>query len=84
MNSSNIFILIAILALGIIALLAYIVDPTHKSRKISPLTGLSFAFVIAGIFFGAERWLGYSLIAVSIILAIADIIFKYKKSKSFD
>ncbi len=47
-------------------------------KKLTPLTGLAFAFILAGIVFGDDRLIGYSLIGVGAIFAIIDI---FKKNK---
>jgi len=73
------YIAISITALLIIAALVFFVKKNKKQKRLSPLTGLSFAFVIAGIVFGDDRLIGYGLIGVGIILAVVDIIMKSKK-----
>ncbi|HSN60265.1 MAG TPA: hypothetical protein VLR49_04995 [Ferruginibacter sp.] len=49
----------------------------------SPLAGLSFVIMLAGIIFGDEQWYGYGLMAVGISLAILAIsrINKLKRKK---
>jgi len=73
------YIAISIIALLIIAALAFFVKKNKKQKKLSTLAGLSFVFVIAGIVFGDDRLIGYGLIGVGIILAVVDIIMKSKK-----
>ncbi len=46
----------------------------------TPLTGLAFGFILAGIIFGDDRLIGYSLLGIGVILAVIDI-FKKLKSK---
>jgi hypothetical protein len=48
---------------------------------LSGLAGLSFAFVLAGFFFGESRWLGSSLLGVGAVLAVVDMIAK-KRNQS--
>ena len=50
-NLTPIYIAISITALLIIALLVFFVKKNKKQKKLSALTGLSFGFVIAGLFF---------------------------------
>ena len=76
MNASQIYIAISIVVLAIIAILIFFVSKNKKGKKLSKLAGLSFAFIIAGIVFGDDRLVGYSLIGFGIILAIIDIIKK--------
>ncbi len=79
MSSPQIYIFISILVLAIIAVLVFFVNKNKKDKKFTPLAGLSFAFVLAGIFFGDDRLVGYSLIGAGVILAIIDMIQKLKK-----
>ncbi len=77
MNITSIYLAIVIIAgLAIILNLVFIYN--RKEQGLSRLAGLAFAFVIAGIFLGGQRLLGYSLIGVGVILAIIDIILKSK------
>lgn len=81
MNVSQIYIAISIVVLAIIALLIFFVSKSKKEKKLTPLAGLAFAFILAGIIFGDDdRLIGYSLIGVGVILAVIDI-FKKLKSK---
>jgi len=74
MNLSNIYVLIAIVALLAIAVIVLLNSRTRRWRAITPLAGLAFAFVLAGVMFGEERWLGYSLMGIGVALAVIDII----------
>lgn len=78
MNSSQIYIAISIVVLAIIALLVFFVYKNKKDKKLTPLAGLAFGFILAGIIFGNDRLIGYSLIGIGVILAIIDIIKKLK------
>jgi len=51
---------------------------SRKDRKFTPLAGLAFAFILAGIIFSDDRLIGYSLIGVGVILAVIDIFKKLK------
>jgi hypothetical protein len=73
MNASQIYIIISIVVLAIIAILVFFVNKNKKGKKLSKLAGLSFAFIIAGIVFGDDRLVGYSLMGFGVILAIMDI-----------
>lgn len=79
MNMSMAYVAIVILALGVIAILAYQTRKQEKEKRLSPLVGLAFAFVLAGLFFGEDRWLGYGLMGIEIVLAVIDISMKSKK-----
>ena len=75
MNAVLIYLAILILA-GLAIAMDLVLVYTKKKRRISRLAGLAFAFVIAGIFLGGQRLIGYSLLGVGIILAIIDILRK--------
>lgn len=79
MIESQIYIAISIVVLAIIALVVFFVNKNKKNKKLTPLAGLAFGFVLAGIIFGDDRLIGYSLIGIGIILAVIDIIKKSKK-----
>jgi len=81
MISSQIYILIAIIVLLIIALLMFFVKKNKKEKRITPLAGIAFGFIIAGIVFGRIRLIGYSLIGIGILLSVIDIFNKSRKSK---
>lgn len=75
MAASTLFIIIAIVTLAAIAALWFFQIRPHGPKPLSPLSGIAFAFVIAGIVFGDEpRWLGYGLFAIGIVAAVADMI----------
>jgi len=80
MTSSQIYILIGIIALaGIMAVL--ILTRKKMKRPLSPLAGLAFAFIIAGMVFGDSRLIGYGLMGVGVVLAVVDMVRKLKVKK---
>jgi hypothetical protein len=79
MNTSVAYIAIAIIALAVVALLVFVVRRDRQESRLTPLAAVAFAFVIAGILFGDNRFIGYSLMAVGVILAAVDI---FRKSKA--
>lgn len=81
MELSQIYVLIGIIALAIIAIVLFFVRKDRRGRKLTPLASLSLAFVLAGIIFGDNRLIGYSLIGIGLILAVIDMIKKIKKGK---
>ena len=81
MNPPQIYIAISILVLAIIVFLVFFVKKNKKDKKLTPLAGLAFGFVLAGIIFGDDRLIGYSLIGVGVILAIIDIIKKKRVNR---
>jgi len=68
--------------LAIIAGVIFFIPKKRKGKKLTPLAGLSFGIILAGLFFGGERAIGYSLIAAGVILAVIDIIRKLKLAGS--
>ena len=76
MNSSQIYIAIAIITLLIIVVLLFVVGKSGKGRPLSPLAGVAFAFILAGILFSTNRLVGYGLMGVGVVLAVVDIIRK--------
>lgn len=78
MALNELYITIAVIALLVIGVLVFFMNK-GKTRKLSPLAGVAFVFVIAGITFGDDRLIGYSLMGVGIILAIIDTIIKSRK-----
>ena len=78
MNTSQIYILVSIVVLLIIAALLFFVARNQKEKRLTPLTGLAFGFVLAGIIFGEDRLIGYSLMGIGVILSIIDMIRKLR------
>ena len=83
MSISQIYILISIVVLLIIVILVFFVKKNKNEERLSPLAGLAFAFVLAGIVFGDDRLIRYSLIGIGVLLAIIDIFKKSKKKPRF-
>ena len=79
MNSSQIYIAISIVVLAAVVLLVIFLGKSRKENKLTPLAGLAFGFILAGIIFGDNRLIGYSLLAIGVILAVIDM---FKKLKS--
>jgi hypothetical protein len=68
-----IYIAVSIVVLAIVAVLVFLTGKSRQNR-LTPLAGLAFAFVVAGIVFGASRFVGYGLLGIGVILALVDII----------
>ncbi len=79
MNDSQIYILISVIVLAVIALVV-VLRRKKEQKPLSKLAALAFAFVIAGIVFGEDRLIGYSLMGTGVVLAVIDIIKKSNKS----
>ena len=78
MNTSQIYILVSIIVLLIIAVLLFFVARNQKEKRLTPLAGLAFGFVLAGIIFGEDRFIGYSLMGIGVLLSIIDMIRKLR------
>jgi RsiW-degrading membrane proteinase PrsW (M82 family) len=74
MNTSRIFIAVSIIVLAAIAVLVFFVRRERRDNRLTPLASLAFGFVLAGTIFGDERLVGYSLLGVGVILAVADML----------
>jgi uncharacterized membrane protein YhaH (DUF805 family) len=81
MNTSSIYIAISIVALVIIFVILIIQRKRVREKGLSGLATFAFLFVIAGIVFGDDRIIGYSLMGIGVLLAVIDIL-KKKKDKS--
>lgn len=81
METSQIYVIIAIVALAILCAVIFFARKNKKRNQLTPLTGLAFGFIIAGILFAdSGRWT-YSFFGVAIILAVIDMVMKMKKAK---
>ncbi|HSG43279.1 MAG TPA: hypothetical protein VLA72_09000 [Anaerolineales bacterium] len=78
MNTQTAYIAIAIVALAIVAILVFVLGGNKQDNRLTPLAGLAFGFVIAGIIFTNDRLISYGLMGVGIILAVIDI-FRSKR-----
>jgi hypothetical protein len=76
MEASQIYILISILALLIVAVIIFFVRKDKKQKPLTPLAGIAFAFMIAGIIFGDDRLASYGLMGAGVLLAIVDMVIK--------
>jgi hypothetical protein len=72
MNVSQIFIAVSIAVLACIAVLVFFIGKSRKENRLTPLASLAFGFVLAGILFGDDRLIGYSLLGIGVILAVID------------
>jgi hypothetical protein len=70
---------VSIAVLALIALLVLFRGKSGKENRLTPLAGLALGFVLAGIIFGDDRFIGYSLLGIGVTLAVIDI---FRKSKS--
>jgi uncharacterized membrane protein YjgN (DUF898 family) len=74
MTASLAFIIVSIVVLAVIAVLVFLIRGKRAQNRITPLAGVAFAFVLAGILFGEDRLIGYGLMGIGVVLAVADIL----------
>jgi len=80
MDASQTYILIGIIVLLIIGAIIFFVNKKKgKVKPITPLAGVAFAFILAGIAFGDTRLKAYGLMGIGVVIAIIDMIIKMKK-----
>jgi len=81
MDTSQIYIIISIVVLAIVAMLVFVVsrNKAGKEKALTPLAGLAFGFILAGLFASGSRLVGYGLMGIGVILAVIDMIIKLKK-----
>ena len=80
MNISQIWIVVSIVVLAVIAFLVFFVNKNRKEKRLTPLASLAFGFVLAGILFGDDRLIGYGLMGIGVLLAVIDI-FNQSKAR---
>jgi hypothetical protein len=81
MTIANVYIIFSLLVLFAIAGMFVLGNRYKKVKTLSPLTGFSTAFIVAGIFFGNRGILGYSLLGVGALLALCDIVAKSRSAR---
>lgn len=80
MNIPQIYILVAIVVLAVIAILVFFVNQDKREKRFTPLAGLAFGFILAGLLFGDNQFVGYGLIGVGVLLAMIDIFRNWNKA----
>jgi uncharacterized membrane protein len=74
MDISQIYIIVSIVIFAIVAVLVFFTGRRRNENRLTPLASLAFAFIVAGILFGEDRIIGYSMMGVGVVLAVIDII----------
>jgi hypothetical protein len=80
MDTSTAYIAISIAVLAVVAILVFVLGKGERQNRLTPVAGLAFAFVVAGIVFGEDRLIGYSLMGIGVILAIVDIVVRSRNA----
>jgi hypothetical protein len=79
---SQIYIIIAIVVLAVLGAIVFFVRGGRRKQHFTPLTGMAFGFILAGILFGGDnRVFGYSFFGAAIVFAVVDMILKLRKGK---
>ena len=78
MNTSQIYILVAIVGFAVIAILVLFGSKGKTQNRLTPLASLAFLFTLAGLFLGNNPFVGFGLIGVGVLLAIVDMVNKSK------
>jgi hypothetical protein len=75
-STSQTYVAVALVVLLVVALLVFAVGRSKPRKPLTPLAGLALACVLAGIVLGAERLIGYGLLAIGVVLAVWDMLRK--------
>ena len=78
MSTSSAFIVLSIVVLAVTAGLVFFLKGKKAEHKLTPLAGLAFGFILAGMLFGENRFVGYGLMGVGVILAVADMVYQLR------
>ena len=79
MGTSQIYIALSITALAMLAVLVLVIRKGPK-KKLTPMAGLAFGFVLAGILFSDDRLIGYGLMGIGVLLSVIDIFRQRRKT----
>jgi hypothetical protein len=79
MSTSQIYIALSIAALAMLAVLVLVINK-RSQKKLTPLAGLAFGFVLAGSLFSEDRLIGYGLMGIGVLLAVIDIFRQRRKA----
>ncbi len=71
---AQVYVLVAIVVLAVVFALALWRGRGEQRGRLTPLAGIAFGLVIAGIVFGEHRLLSYSLMGAGVALAVVDIV----------
>lgn len=79
MSVSQIWVAASIVALALVAGFVFFVGKGRAENRLSPAASLAFGFIIAGLVFGENRLVGYSLMGAGVVLAVVDIAIRSRK-----
>ena len=81
MDASQIYMIISIATLVIVALLVFFLARSKKEKTFTPMTDLAFGFILTGMLFGSDRLFNYSMMGTGVILAFVDMFRKLRAEK---
>jgi hypothetical protein len=76
MENTTLYLILSVIILIAVVVIFFV--NRKQMKRLTPMAGLAFAFITAGIIFGEERWLGYSLLGIGVVLAIIDAVNKVR------
>ncbi len=75
MSSTLSYILVAVVLLDVvITCVVFFVDKQRSENRLTPLTSVAVALVLAGMLIGSGSLIGYALVGVGTLLAVADMV----------
>jgi len=80
MGIPEVYVVITIVVLAVVAALVFLVGRRAEQNRLTPLAGVAWACILAGLIFGDHRGLGYSLLAAGVVLAVADMFRRLKRT----
>lgn len=76
----SVFAMILLLGIFVFFLLRRKKHQDLESKALSPLAGIAFGCIAAGIILGDARWWGYGLMGLGVVLSIIDAVLKLRKT----
>jgi hypothetical protein len=73
MDTSQSWIILSIAVLAVAGSLVFVVSGNRYEGRLTPLAGLAFGAILAGLCLGEDRLLGYTLFGVGLVLAVIDM-----------
>jgi hypothetical protein len=79
MHPTEGFVLVAITAIGIVVVILVAMGRAgHRRRRITPMGGVAFACVVAGLVLGDDGRIGYALLGAGVLLSVLDAVLRLR------
>lgn len=78
MAQSQIFVAAVVVILFFIMM--FIGNKNLKTKRLSVLSSIAFGCIVAGIVFGENKLIAYSLFGIGVILSLVDVYIKSKNN----